>query len=86
MRCAPIQAEHSMELHLPFIYHSLRGHDVKLVPILLGALSDARCVASEAGCYQAKPILKKHYEVAAAKPYVEGKPGVAMRGIAPSLH
>lgn len=33
--------EHSLEMHLPYIYHVMRGHDFQLVPVLVGALSEA---------------------------------------------
>lgn len=39
MRMAVDEAEHSMEMHVPFIVQSLRGRSVKLVPILIGAIS-----------------------------------------------
>ena len=37
-----LQAEHSMELHMPFIAYTLRGSSAKLVPILVGALTTDR--------------------------------------------
>ncbi len=39
------QAEHSMELHLPYIMHVMRGHPFTLVPIMVGALPFDRWVA-----------------------------------------
>ncbi|GLI67799.1 hypothetical protein VaNZ11_012087 [Volvox africanus] len=33
------EAEHSLELHMPFIVHTLRGPSYKLVPIMVGALT-----------------------------------------------
>lgn len=33
------EAEHSMEMHLPYLAKVFEGHPVKLVPILVGALS-----------------------------------------------
>lgn len=39
----PAQAEHSMELHLPFIMHVMRGRRFTLVPIMVGATSFDRC-------------------------------------------
>lgn len=36
------EAEHSLEMHLPYIYHVMAGHDFKLVPILVGALNEER--------------------------------------------
>jgi hypothetical protein len=35
----PPQAEHSLELHTPYIVHTMRGSAFKLVPIMVGALS-----------------------------------------------
>lgn len=32
-------AEHSLELHMPYIMHIMRGHSFTLVPIMVGALS-----------------------------------------------
>jgi len=43
------QAEHSMELHMPFITYTLKGTSAKLVPVLVGALDvdrSARCPCS----------------------------------------
>lgn len=33
------EAEHSMEMHLPYLAKVFQGHNVKVVPILVGALS-----------------------------------------------
>lgn len=33
------EAEHSMEMHLPYLVKVFQGHSVKIVPILVGALS-----------------------------------------------
>ncbi|CAD7703077.1 unnamed protein product [Ostreobium quekettii] len=33
------EAEHSLELHLPYIFHALRSRDFSLVPIMVGTLS-----------------------------------------------
>ncbi|XP_010541764.1 PREDICTED: protein MEMO1-like [Tarenaya hassleriana] len=33
------EAEHSMEMHLPYLAKVFEGHEVKVVPILVGALS-----------------------------------------------
>lgn len=33
------EAEHSLELHLPYIVHVMRGHPFTLVPIVVGAVS-----------------------------------------------
>ncbi|GMH33026.1 hypothetical protein BSKO_00860 [Bryopsis sp. KO-2023] len=33
------EAEHSLELHTPYIVHTLRGQPFKLVPIMVGSLS-----------------------------------------------
>jgi AmmeMemoRadiSam system protein B len=33
------EAEHSMEMHLPYLSKVFQGHTVKVVPILVGALS-----------------------------------------------
>lgn len=33
------EAEHSLELHMPFLMEVMRGHDFTLVPILVGALT-----------------------------------------------
>uniref|UniRef100_A0A0D9X6F4 MEMO1 family protein n=1 Tax=Leersia perrieri TaxID=77586 RepID=A0A0D9X6F4_9ORYZ len=33
------EAEHSMEMHLPYLSKVFQGHNVKVVPILVGALS-----------------------------------------------
>ncbi|KAL0330565.1 UNVERIFIED_CONTAM: protein MEMO1 [Sesamum radiatum] len=33
------EAEHSMEMHLPYLVKVFQGHPVKIVPILVGALS-----------------------------------------------
>lgn len=33
--------EHSLEMHLPYIFHVMRGHPFSLVPILVGSLSEA---------------------------------------------
>ncbi|KAL4452235.1 hypothetical protein ABPG75_007897 [Micractinium tetrahymenae] len=33
------EAEHSLELHLPYIVHVMRGHPFMLVPIVVGAVS-----------------------------------------------
>jgi AmmeMemoRadiSam system protein B len=41
MSPAADEAEHSLELHLPFIMEVMRGHSFTLVPILVGALSAA---------------------------------------------
>ena len=35
------EAEHSLELHLPFVAHLFQGRDIQLVPILVGALTPA---------------------------------------------
>lgn len=40
-RCA--QAEHSLELHTPYIARLMQGHSFTLVPIIVGALSLERC-------------------------------------------
>ena len=34
-----VQDEHSLELHTPYIVHTMRGRDFKLVPIMVGALT-----------------------------------------------
>ena len=34
-------AEHSIELHLPFVAHCFRGHAITIVPIMVGALTPA---------------------------------------------
>lgn len=34
------EAEHSLELHLPYIVHIMRGHPFTLVPIVVGAVSN----------------------------------------------
>ncbi|KAL1215131.1 hypothetical protein V5N11_028594 [Cardamine amara subsp. amara] len=34
------EAEHSMEMHLPYLAKVFEGHDVKVVPILVGAVSE----------------------------------------------
>lgn len=39
MRIDVDEAEHSLELQLPFIAHMMRGQSYKLVPIMIGALS-----------------------------------------------
>lgn len=36
------EEEHSLEMHLPYLAHLFKGHDVLLVPILVGHLSSAR--------------------------------------------
>lgn len=33
------EAEHSLELHLPYLAHVLRGQEWSLVPVVVGALS-----------------------------------------------
>jgi AmmeMemoRadiSam system protein B len=33
------EAEHSLEMHLPYIFHSMSGSDFTLVPIMVGSLS-----------------------------------------------
>lgn len=33
------EAEHSLELHMPYIVHALKGRSVPLVPIMVGALT-----------------------------------------------
>ncbi|KAE8774044.1 hypothetical protein D1007_53670 [Hordeum vulgare] len=33
------EAEHSMEMHLPYLSKVFQGHDVKVVPILVGAVN-----------------------------------------------
>lgn len=38
-----IQAEHSLELHTPYIARVMAGRPFKLVPIVVGALSVERC-------------------------------------------
>ena len=32
-------AEHSIELHLPFVAHCFRGHAIQIVPVMVGALT-----------------------------------------------
>jgi AmmeMemoRadiSam system protein B len=44
MSLATDEAEHSLELHTPFIAHVMRGRAVALVPIMVGALSGDGCV------------------------------------------
>ncbi|KAL4441218.1 hypothetical protein ABPG77_011455 [Micractinium sp. CCAP 211/92] len=39
MDAAADEAEHSLELHLPYIVHVMRGHPFSLVPIVVGAVS-----------------------------------------------
>lgn len=34
------EAEHSLELHLPYLVHCMRGHPFTLVPIVVGAISN----------------------------------------------
>ncbi|GBG31911.1 Protein MEMO1 [Hondaea fermentalgiana] len=34
------EEEHSIEMHLPYVVHVMRGHDFKIVPILVGNLDD----------------------------------------------
>jgi AmmeMemoRadiSam system protein B len=36
------EAEHSLELHTSFIASAMRGHDFRLVPIMVGALNAER--------------------------------------------
>ena len=36
------EQEHSLEMHLPFIAKTFKGHNVKLVPILVGNLSKTK--------------------------------------------
>jgi len=38
----PLQAEHSLELHTPYIVAAMGGRPFKLVPIMVGALSTSR--------------------------------------------
>ncbi|EFP86569.1 uncharacterized protein PGTG_12951 [Puccinia graminis f. sp. tritici CRL 75-36-700-3] len=35
------QEEHSIELHLPYIRHIFKNHDIKIVPILVGSITFA---------------------------------------------
>ena len=35
------EAEHSMEMELPYIHQVMQGQSFQLVPILVGALSEA---------------------------------------------
>ena len=39
-----LQAEHSLELHTPFISRVMAGRPFKLVPIMVGALTSERWV------------------------------------------
>lgn len=39
MSSAADEAEHSLELHMPFIVHAMRGRPFTLVPIVVGALT-----------------------------------------------
>lgn len=41
------QAEHSMELHMPYIMHVMRGQPFTLVPIMVGALPYDRWAGAE---------------------------------------
>lgn len=36
------EAEHSIEMHLPYIQHVFSGQDVKVVPIVVGSLSEEK--------------------------------------------
>ncbi|DBA99827.1 hypothetical protein WJX77_001024 [Trebouxia sp. C0004] len=42
MRLETDEAEHSLELQMPFIMHIMRGQPFKLVPIMVGAISPDR--------------------------------------------
>ena len=42
-----MQAEHSMELHMPYLMHVMAGHPFTLVPIMVGALPFERCAIGE---------------------------------------
>lgn len=42
MSCDMDEAEHSIEMHLPYIRHVFADVDVKVVPIVVGALSEAK--------------------------------------------
>jgi len=49
------EQEHSIELHLPFLFHTMKNKPFKLVPILVGILGD------QAADQYAK-VLKKYFE------------------------
>lgn len=56
MDSAADEAEHSLELHLPYIVHVMRGHPFSLVPIVVGAVSGeagGRCLRGRACSAQA---------------------------------
>ncbi|DBA91358.1 TPA: hypothetical protein ACH3X2_004003 [Trebouxia sp. C0005] len=42
MRLETDEAEHSLELQMPFIMHIMRGQSFKLIPIMVGAISPDR--------------------------------------------
>ncbi len=56
MDAAADEAEHSLELHLPYIVHVMRGHPFSLVPIVVGAVSGEAggpcCLALAAGRWE----------------------------------
>lgn len=50
------EAEHSLELHLPYIVHVMRGRPFTLVPIVVGATSGE---AGGPGC-RGPPVLRRN--------------------------
>lgn len=36
------EAEHSLEMHLPYIVHAMAGHEYQLVPVMVGSISSSQ--------------------------------------------
>lgn len=36
------EAEHSLEMHLPYIVHAMAGHEYQLVPVMVGSISSTQ--------------------------------------------
>lgn len=36
------EAEHSLEMHLPYIVHAMTGHEYALVPVMVGSISSSQ--------------------------------------------